>query len=29
LANIFGGEAGLAEWVNQLNAYAAATGMTA
>ena len=29
LANIFGGEAGLQEWVNQLNAYAAATGMTA
>ena len=29
LADIFGGQAGLEEWVNHLNAYAAATGMTA
>jgi hypothetical protein len=29
LADIFGGQAGLEEWVNHLNAYAATTGMTA
>ena len=29
LADVFGGEQGLQDWVNQLNAYASATGMTA
>jgi hypothetical protein len=29
LATVLGGEKGLEQWVAQLNAYAAATGMTA